>query len=74
MSYIPKVNDYVKWRTHQGWVYFESPEYISIEIGVKDKYCCKHGTYHKKDHILLVCPSWQWHELEYIKTRKSCHD
>lgn len=74
MSYIPKVNDYVKWRNHEGWVYFKSDEYISIEIFVKDKNCHQYGTCHKKDHVLLVCQRFQWGELEYIKSRKSIHD
>jgi hypothetical protein len=74
MSYIPKVNDYVKWRNHEGWVYFKCNETISIEIAVKDKYSRAGGTHHKKDHVLLVCQRFQWGELEYIKSRKSIHD
>ena len=77
MSYIPKVNDYVKWRNHQGWVYFKDidNEYITIEIGVKIK---PKSTYsrvqlHRKDHILIVCHSEYWNELKYIKSRKSIY-
>ena len=71
MTYEPKVDDYVKWKTHEGWVYFKCAESISIEIGVKDKVCRTHGaSFHKKNHILLVCPNFQWHELEYVKSRK----
>ena len=69
MSYSPEVNDYVKWKDHEGWVYFKCSECISIELGVKDKLCDK-GTCHKKNHILLVCYSFQWHELEYVKNRR----
>ena len=43
MTYEPKVDDYVKWKTHEGWVYFKCAESISIEIGVKDKVCHEHG-------------------------------
>jgi len=71
MHYIPKVDDYVKWRDHEGWVYFKCDESISIEIGVKDKSCREHGArHHKKNHILLVCQYFQWHELEYVKNRR----
>ena len=40
--YIPKVNDYVIWDKGQygideGWVYFFSEEYITIETGVRPK-------------------------------------
>jgi hypothetical protein len=71
MSYTPKVHDYVRWKTHEGWVYFKCEESISIELGVLDKVCHEHGVWHhKKNHILLVCPSFLWHELEYVKNRR----
>jgi hypothetical protein len=73
MHYIPKVDDYVRWKDHQGWVYFKCDESISIEIGVKDVVCHK-GTCHKKNHILLVCQRFQWDELEYIKNRRNEDD
>ena len=68
-KYIPQVDDYVRWKNHEGWVYFKCDESLSIEIGVKDKICSL-GTRHKKDHILLVCYNFQWHELEYVKNRR----
>ena len=37
MNYIPQVGDYVKWKNHEGWVYFMCDESISIELGVKEK-------------------------------------
>ena len=42
MSYVPKVNDYVIWKKEyggdvEGWVYFMCNDYITIEVGVKDK-------------------------------------
>ena len=69
MSYSPEVDDYVKWKDHEGWVYFKCEHSISIELGVKDIVCDK-GTCHKKNHILLVCYSFSWHELEYVKNRR----
>lgn len=71
--YNPKVNDYVKWKHMEGWVYFKDEEYISIEIAVKDKLCNK-GTHHKKDHLLVLCYYNQWHELEYVTSRQSVYD
>lgn len=72
-QYIPKVNDYVKWKHMEGWVYFKDEEYISIEIAVKDKLCDK-GSFHKKDHLLVLCYYNQWHELEYVTSRESVYD
>lgn len=81
MNYIPKVNDYVKWtnplgQVTEGWVYFACDLSISIEVGVKDKPKCMYTKEekHKKIHILVVCPNFLWHELEYIKCRKSHYD
>jgi hypothetical protein len=71
--YIPKVNDYVKWKHFDGWVYFKDDFYITIEIAVKEKKCNK-GTYHKKDHLLVVCYHNQWKELEYVKSRGSKYE
>ena len=76
MSYIPKVNDYVQWKSHEGWVYFFDELYITIEIGISAKKGVQlnKGTHHQKNHILLVCPNHQWKELKYIKKRKSVYD
>jgi hypothetical protein len=78
MHYIPRLNDYVKWTNSlghivEGWVYFCDEEYISIEIGVKDKPPCQYSKEHrhKKIHILVVCYNQFWHQLEYIKSRES---
>ena len=75
MSYIPQVDDYVKLKNHEGWEYFKCDTSISIEIGVCDKVCQQHGaSFHKKNHILLVCPVFQWDELEYVKNRRDRSD
>jgi hypothetical protein len=34
--YTPKVNDYVKWKNLEGWVYFRDDEYITIENAPKE--------------------------------------
>ena len=33
----PRLNDYVSWRNVEGWVYFVTDEYLTIEISVKPK-------------------------------------
>lgn len=68
MNYVPKINDYVKWRNIEGWVYFFDNEYITIEVGTKDK-PDDLVPMHKKHHILIVCQHWYWNELEYVKSR-----
>lgn len=79
-SYDPQVNDYVHWKNehkdHKGWVYFKDDEYITIELGVKDKPHCEYtrNSLHCKEHILLVCHNFFWPELTYIKSRKSVYD
>ena len=77
--YIPKVNDYVIWDKgkygkDEGWVYFFSEEYITIETAVKprpDAEC--EGSRHQFIHTLLLCHAEFWNELEYVKSRKSAH-
>lgn len=73
MNYTPKVGDYVKWKQKhfidEGWVYFKCSDYITIEIGTKDK-PDELVNLHKKIHILVVCQSQFWDELEYVKSRK----
>ena len=78
MPYTPKVDDYVKWtrqngQVDEGWVYFKCDETISIEVGVKDKPRCEYtkNEKHKKIHILVCCQSFLWHELEYVKHRRT---
>tara|TARA_A100001388_G_scaffold273709_1_gene256010 strand:+ start:544 stop:864 length:321 start_codon:yes stop_codon:yes gene_type:complete len=68
---------------HEGWVYFKcdpTPKkkgfpkvehYITIELGVqnKSKEECEKSL-HKKNHVLLLCYHYHWHELEYVKNRR----
>ena len=77
MPYTPEVDDYVRWTrkngsVDEGWVYFKCDETISIEVGVKDKPYCEYtkNEKHKKIHILVCCPSFLWHELEYVNNRR----
>lgn len=74
MTYKPKVDDYVKWaKGIEGWVYFQTNEYVTIEASVKPKdsenyeACCLH----KNERLLVLCYRNQWNELEYVKSRES---
>jgi hypothetical protein len=75
-SYVPELNDYVKWHHNghvdEGWVYFKCNDYITIEVGVKNKPRCEYTVEekHKKIHVLVVCQCWYWNELEYVKNRR----
>ena len=46
-DYEPQVDDYVIWEKvgddnyDEGWVYFKSDEYITIETGIKTKPPCQ---------------------------------
>ena len=77
MSYIPQVNDYVKWtKGIEGWVYFTDKEYITIEHSVRPKdevnyQCC---SLHRNERVLVVCYPEQWKELTYIKSRESIYE
>ena len=79
-SYIPKVNDYVIWDKgeygkDEGWVYFFSEEYITIETGIRpkppDQYSANDR--HKYIHTLLLCHAPFWKDLQYVKSRESKH-
>ena len=73
----------------EGWVYFkgdieeskkgfpDTPRYITIETGVKDKtkeQLDGGSSLHNKIHTLLLCYESCWHELKFIKRRKSQFD
>ena len=72
MSYTPKVDDYVRWRNLEGWVYFVDREYITIELSVKDKSeeSYKDSPIHRKIHSLIVCQHCYWDQVEYIRHRR----
>ena len=72
---------------HEGWVYFKwdytpkkkgcphSEHYITIELCVNDMPTEQQRTsLHKKNHVLLLCYHFQWHQLEYITNRRDSID
>ena len=77
MTYIPKVNDYVKWtKGVEGWVYFKCDEYITIEHSVrpKDKLNYLACSIHANNRILVICYESDWKDLKYIKSRTSIYE
>ena len=77
-DYEPQVNDYVIWDKgeygiDEGWVYFYSEEYITIETGVRPKPQCEYSKNdpHKYIHTLLLCCENSWHELKFVKRREA---
>ena len=77
--YRPKLNDYVVWNGNvvlEGWVYFVSDEYITIEIRTipKSDENVRDCSLHKNTRVCVLCFSYQWSELTYVKSRKSVHD
>lgn len=72
MSYNPKVNDYVTWKNGiEGWVYFKSNKYITIEAAVRPKTeeSYAHSSLHRNDRLLVLCYHNQWNELTYTHSR-----
>lgn len=75
--YEPEVNDYVIMDEHvQGWVYFKSKEYITIEMNVKPKNLENYqaSSIHANDRLLVLCYHQQWKDLKYIKSRQSIYE
>lgn len=77
--YKPQVNDYVKWNNGkgvEGWVYFKSKEYITIEVSVrpKDSENYRACDIHANERLLVLCYLNQWSELEYIKSRETVYE
>ena len=74
----------------EGWIYFkgdkipkkrgfnESPQYLTIEVAVRDKPDCKYSSgksmLHKKIHTLLLCYVDDWKDLEYVKNRRDVEE
>lgn len=76
MNYDPNINDYVKWKHFEGWVYFKCNEYITIEVSIrpKDEINYEHCSIHRNERLLVICYDSQWNELNYVYTRKSMYD
>ena len=69
MTYKPKIDDYVKWRNVEGWVYYLDEDHLTIEISVKPK-TDDLVPMHKKHHCLIVVNNYNYDELVYVKSRR----
>ena len=74
MSYKPAVNDYVKWKQTEGWIYWideEKSDYLTIEIVVtpKSEQSYEDCRLHRNYRCLLCCYYEDWKDLEYVKSR-----
>lgn len=74
--YSPRVNDYVRWKNEEGWVYFVDSEYITIETRTipKDDANVNACPIHQNNRVLVLCYHSDWHQLEYITRRSSRHE
>lgn len=63
-------------RAKYGWRLLQN--YITIETGVRRKPKCEYErltrNQHKYIHTLVCCFEHQWHQLKFVKRRKSKHD
>ena len=69
MHYTPKIDDYVKWRNIEGWVYYLDEDHLTIEISVKPK-ADNLVPMHKKHHCLIVVNNYEYDELVYVNSRR----
>ena len=70
--YSPKVNDRVRYKDQEGWVYFISDEYFTLEIATKPKEDDL-VSMHKKHHVLLLVYRERYNEVEYLGYRQSIY-
>lgn len=69
MPYSPQIDDYVRWRNVEGWVYFICDDYMTIEIGVKPK-SDDLVKRHKNWHCCVLCYVHEWKNVEYQYSRR----
>ena len=70
--YHPVINDRVKFKEHEGWVYCITNEYFTLEIATKPKEDDL-VSMHKKHHVLIVVYKERYNEVEYLGHRQSIY-
>jgi len=75
VTYKPRLNDYVKWKNLEGWVYYVDSQYITIETRVipKSEEDIPNAPIHKNHRCLVLCFPEQYSQLEYITHRESVY-
>ena len=73
MMYSPTINDRVKWREHEGWVYTITDEYFTLEVATKLKED-NLLPIHKKHHVLILVFNNEYDNVVYLGHRQSQYD
>jgi len=73
MNYEPTINDRVKWREHEGWVYSITDEYFTLEVATKLKEDDL-VTMHKKHHVLILVFNEEFSNVTHLGHRQSKYD
>ena len=73
MNYKPKINDRVKWREHEGWVYTITDQYFTLEVATKPKED-NLLPIHKKHHVLILVFNEEFSNVTYLGHRQSQYD
>ena len=73
-SYQPRVNDYVRWKGCEGWIYWidsDRKSYLTIEISIqpKSEQSYKDCSIHRNYRCLLCCYQEDWKDLVYVRSR-----
>ena len=71
--YQPTVNDRVRWREHEGWVYTITEEYFTLEVATKLKED-NLLPIHKKHHVLILVFNNEFNNVVYLGHRQSQYD
>ena len=73
MMYSPTINDRVKWREHEGWVYSITDQYFTLEVATKPKEDDLLPI-HKKHHVLILVFNNEYDNVTYLGHRLSQYD
>lgn len=70
-TYIPKVDDYVKYDDLEGWIYFIDEEYFTLEIMTREKSLESYNDskFHRNYRCLVLVYREDWKDLIFIKNR-----
>lgn len=71
--YQPTINDRVKWKDQEGWVYCITDRYFTLEVATKTREDDL-GSLHKKYHVLVLVFKQFYHQVVYLGHRKSKYD
>lgn len=73
MTYTPKINDRVRWKDDEGWVYCITDQYFTLEVGTAPMSITS-SSGHKHHHCLLCVYKQFYEEVVYLGRRASQYD